>query len=119
LRNGRRIESTWNFRDADLARVIRALPRPSSMFGLSPATKIYIALDAIDMRKGFDGLYDLVRDHLCQDPLSGHLFLFTNRTIITPIASSHATCSISASARIICCIRKSARRSLHLLRSRI
>ena len=49
------------------------------MFGLGPATKIYIALDAIDMRKGFDGLYGLVRDHLCQDPLSGHLFLFTNR----------------------------------------
>ncbi len=25
------------------------------MFGLGLATKIYIALDAIDMRKGFDG----------------------------------------------------------------
>jgi len=32
------------------------------------------------MRKGFEGLYGLVRDHLKQDPLSGHLFLFTNRT---------------------------------------
>lgn len=32
------------------------------------------------MRKGFEGLYGLVRDHLGQDPLSGHLFLFTNRT---------------------------------------
>lgn len=50
------------------------------MFGLGPATKIYIAVEAIDMRKGFDGLYGLVRDHLGQDPLSGHLFLFTNRT---------------------------------------
>ena len=50
------------------------------MFGLGPATKIYIALDAVDMRKGFDGLYGLVRDRLCQDPLSGHLFLFTNRS---------------------------------------
>ena len=50
------------------------------MFGLGPATKIYISLDAIDMRKGFEGLYGLVRDHLGQDPLSGHLFLFTNRT---------------------------------------
>ena len=49
------------------------------MFGLGPATKIYIALDAIDMRKGLEGLYGLVRDHLGQDPLSGHLFLFTNR----------------------------------------
>lgn len=32
------------------------------------------------MRKGFDGLYGLVRDRLGQDPLSGHLFLFANRT---------------------------------------
>jgi transposase len=32
------------------------------------------------MRKGFDGLFGLVRDQLGQDPLSGHLFLFTNRT---------------------------------------
>ena len=50
------------------------------MFGLGPATKIYINLDAVDMRKGFDGLYGLVRDHLGQDPQSGHLFLFTNRS---------------------------------------
>ena len=50
------------------------------MFGLGSATKIYISLDAVDMRKGFDGLYGLVRDHLGQDPQSGHLFLFTNRS---------------------------------------
>ena len=50
------------------------------MFGLGPATKIYVAAAAVDMRKGFEGLYGLVRDHLGQDPLSGHLFLFTNRT---------------------------------------
>jgi retron-type reverse transcriptase len=50
------------------------------MFGLGPATRIYLAVDAVDMRKGFDGLYGLVRDHLGHDPLSGHLFLFTNRS---------------------------------------
>lgn len=48
--------------------------------GLGPATKIYIGVEAVDMRKGFDGLYGLVRDRLGQDPLSGHLFLFTNRS---------------------------------------
>src|SRR4051812_22258102 len=32
------------------------------------------------MRKGFEGLFGLVRDRLGYDPLSGHLFLFTNRT---------------------------------------
>ena len=50
------------------------------MFGLGPATKIYIAVEPVDMRKGFDGLYGLVRGHLGQDPLSGHLFLFSNKT---------------------------------------
>ena len=49
------------------------------MFGLGLATKIYLAVEGEDMRKGFDGLYGLVRDRLGQDPLSGHLFLFTNR----------------------------------------
>src|SRR5438034_443073 len=49
------------------------------MFGLGLATKIFIATEAIDMRKGFEGLHGLVRDHLRQDPLSGQLFLFTNR----------------------------------------
>ena len=50
------------------------------MFGLGPATKIYLCTDPVDMRKGFDGLHGLVRDHLKQDPQSGHLFLFTNRS---------------------------------------
>ena len=49
------------------------------MFGLGPATKIYIAVEGVDMRKGFDGLFGLVHDRLGQDPLSGHLFLFSNR----------------------------------------
>ena len=49
------------------------------MFGLGLATKVFVAVEAVDMRKGFDGLYGLVRDQLGQDPLSGHLFLFSNR----------------------------------------
>jgi transposase len=49
------------------------------VFGLGPATKIYLGVQAVDMRKGFEGLFGLVRDHLGEDPLSGHLFLFTNR----------------------------------------
>ena len=49
------------------------------MFGLSSATRVFVAVDPIDMRKGFDGLFGLVRDTLGEDPLSGHLFLFTNR----------------------------------------
>jgi transposase len=49
------------------------------MFALGPATKVYVATGATDMRKGFEGLFGLVRDELLADPLSGHLFLFANR----------------------------------------
>jgi transposase len=40
---------------------------------------IYLATTPADMRKGFDSLAALVRSHLKQDPLSGHLFLFVGR----------------------------------------
>jgi len=48
------------------------------MFGLGPATRIYLAAGATDMRKGFEGLYGLARERLRCEPLSGHLFVFAN-----------------------------------------
>jgi transposase len=48
------------------------------MFGLGAATRIYLAAGATDMRKGFEGLYGLVRGRLLCEPLSGHFFLFSN-----------------------------------------
>ena len=48
------------------------------MFGFGPATRICVATGATDMRKGFNGLYGLVRERLECDPTSGHVFLFTN-----------------------------------------
>ena len=48
------------------------------MFGIGPATRIYLAAGSTDMRKSFEGLYGLVRDRLACDPLSGHVFLFSN-----------------------------------------
>lgn len=49
------------------------------MLTIATQTRIFIALHATDMRKGFDGLSGLVSDTLKQDPLSGALFLFVNR----------------------------------------
>jgi transposase len=49
------------------------------MLTIASQTRIFIALHATDMRKGFDGLSGLVSDTLKQDPLSGALFLFVNR----------------------------------------
>jgi len=48
------------------------------VFGFGPATRIYVAAGATDMRKNFNGLFGLVRDHLGCDPESGHVFVFTN-----------------------------------------
>jgi transposase len=48
------------------------------VFGIGPATRIYLATGSTDMRKGFEGLFGLVRDRLSCDPLSGHVFLFSN-----------------------------------------
>jgi transposase len=48
------------------------------MFGLGPATRIYLGVGATDMRKGFEGLYGLVRDKLGLEVQDGHLFLFAN-----------------------------------------
>jgi transposase len=49
------------------------------MLALGAATRVYLAVGATDMRKGFDGLFGLVQQRLALDPLSGHLFLFCNR----------------------------------------
>lgn len=49
------------------------------MIALPPSVRILLYTQPTDMRKGFDGLRALVEQHLAEDPLSGHLFVFRNR----------------------------------------
>lgn len=42
--------------------------------------RVWVAIQPVDMRKGFDGLAEVVRSFLGHDPLSGHLFVFRNRS---------------------------------------
>ena len=49
------------------------------MIPIGPATRIYLAVGATDLRQGYEGLSDQVRHRFKEDPLSGHLFVFTNR----------------------------------------
>ena len=49
------------------------------MLSLPPAVRIFVATQATDMRKSFDGLSNATRHVIEQDPLSGHLFVFFNR----------------------------------------
>jgi len=76
LPGGRRIEVHPDFDTSTFERLVGILERAYAVFGLGPATRIYLAAGVADMRKGFEGLYGLVRDRLSCEPLSGHLFLF-------------------------------------------
>jgi len=42
--------------------------------------KVHLAMGNTDMRKAINGLAILVEQHLEEDPFSGHLFAFCNRT---------------------------------------
>ena len=41
--------------------------------------RVYAYPEAVDLRKGYDGLFGLVKQGLGRDPLSGDLFLFVNQ----------------------------------------
>lgn len=49
------------------------------MLSFPPAVRIWLCVPAIDLRKSFDTLAEVVRQHLQTDPLSGHVFVFRNR----------------------------------------
>lgn len=49
------------------------------MIGSTRSVRVFAYTLPTDMRKGFDGLYGMVKSHLDQDPLSGDLFLFVAR----------------------------------------
>jgi len=49
------------------------------MIHLPASVRVYLCLAACDMRKSFDGLHALVREHLELDVFAGHLFVFASR----------------------------------------
>jgi transposase len=49
------------------------------MLSLPLPVHVYLCLEPADMRRSFDGLAALVREHLGGDPLSGDLFVFRSR----------------------------------------
>jgi transposase len=49
------------------------------MIHLPASVRVYLCLSPCDMRRSFDRLHALVRDHLQLDAFAGHLYLFANR----------------------------------------
>ena len=50
------------------------------MLTIAPSTRIYLVTGVTDMRKSFDSLAAIVSGMLDEDPYSGHLWVFCNRT---------------------------------------
>lgn len=49
------------------------------MMQLTPQMRILVAVEAVDFRKGIDGLAAVCRKELGDDPFSGTVFVFRNR----------------------------------------
>lgn len=49
------------------------------MLTLPAAVRIYVAAEAVDLRRGFDGLAAATRSIMMANPLDGHVFGFINR----------------------------------------
>ncbi len=49
------------------------------MLSIDPGCRIWLCTRPTDMRRSFDGLSALVRNHLAADPSSGDWFVFINR----------------------------------------
>lgn len=50
------------------------------MLSFTGSLKVFLALEPCDMRKSFNGLHALARERLEEDPRSGALFVFSNRS---------------------------------------
>ena len=49
------------------------------MLGFPATLRICLAIEPVDMRKQYDGLWTLASEHLREDPRQGALFVFTNK----------------------------------------
>ena len=49
------------------------------MLQITPHVRILVAIEPVDLRKGIDGLAQLCREKLQEDPFSGCLFVFRGR----------------------------------------
>lgn len=49
------------------------------MLTFPSALRIYLAVEAVDMRKQYDGLWSLAQDKLQENPRSGAVFVFVNK----------------------------------------
>src|SRR6266849_6389565 len=63
------------------------------MLQLSPQSRIFLATEPVDFRKGIDGLCAVCRQALGDNPLEGAVYVFRNRfrTALKPLCCGTAT----------------------------
>lgn len=49
------------------------------MLQLTPQSRIFLAIEPVDFRRGIDGLAAVCRRQLAQNPLEGAVYVFRNR----------------------------------------
>lgn len=49
------------------------------MMQLPASVRVHVCVTPCDMRRSFDGLHALVRDHLKLDAFAGHIYVFSNK----------------------------------------
>ena len=49
------------------------------MLQLTPQSRVFVAIEPADFRRGIDGLAALCRQRLGEDPFAGAIFVFRNR----------------------------------------
>jgi len=50
------------------------------MFHMNKSLRVVLAVESVDLRKSFNGLYAIARNELGEVPEDGALFIFSNRT---------------------------------------
>jgi len=65
------------------------------MFHMNRNLKVVMAVDPIDLRKSFNGLYTIARSELGEVPENGALFIFSNRTRIKVLCFDGTGCWVS------------------------
>ena len=51
---------------------------PSNVLAFPSGLRIYLAVEPVDMRKQYDGLWAIAQQKLREDPRGGAVFVFTN-----------------------------------------
>ena len=81
------------------------------MLALSAQTRVFVAVEPIDFRKGIDGIGGVCRRHLQRNPLDGAVYVFRNRrATAVKVLVYDGQGFVRRESRSIECFRKLARR---------